>query len=548
MSGVLASKLAHEKSTVQRDFLIILSLSILCAALPRILVFPLSVIHWDESIYTLVARDLARGQMPFSGIFDHKPILIYVFYAIPQLVLGEIVSATRVVSVLVGVVGAVTFGYFVRTVITQDIRIVAAGAAMYGLLSSLNRGMAAHPELFMNIFMMLVWIVMQRQQNSANAPLRFLILIGALWAFSFQTNYLTGFLLVAFALDYLYVTLNTYARRDALIHYVTHGVIIFAAFAAVCAALVLPILVWGDIGTYFTLQAKFLSGYAKEGDMLRSLLDLPKVVRAYFILIVPMIACLAFLAYSWLSRGGRNSFADNPIIVRMAIYFLVTMVAAVASNRIHEKYYLLILPSTLAVLCYALTFIPTKHAIRGFFCAWLALFAAAQLEQERVMFKQGLVGFVRWAQGQPVDAPDKIARDLRAALAPGETIYVYDYQHILYYQTGVVPPTAFAFSLHHLEENYTIPLELAPQPTMTGILEKTPRFVVAGSDPAEERFGLASKILADRLASDYRLVATYTDTVFQKTVASHGNGGTNWGERSGDILVFEFVGEGAGGA
>jgi hypothetical protein len=106
------------------------------------------------------------------------------------------------------------------------------------------------------------------------------------------------------------------------------------------------------------------------------------------------------------------------------------------------------------------------------------------------------------------DVPRKVAADIMR-LGPGQGVYVYDYQPIIYFLTGTKPPT-----------RYVLPVELAdfavssgahPMAEIARIMAQHPRFVVT-ADPAYGE--TPSSDMQGELARDllsYRKVKEYTD-------------------------------------
>src|SRR5271155_245611 len=65
-----------------RPFLLFLALYILTVFAPRLLVFPVSELDWDEYYSAMIAQGLLQGQMPFDYVFGgHHPAASYYFYA-----------------------------------------------------------------------------------------------------------------------------------------------------------------------------------------------------------------------------------------------------------------------------------------------------------------------------------------------------------------------------------------------------------------------------------------------------------------------------------
>ena len=72
-------------------------------AIPVLLYLPLlsEPFERDEGAYATLARGLLDGQLPYRDLFDHKPPLIYGWYALSFLLFGENIEAPRLLASLV---------------------------------------------------------------------------------------------------------------------------------------------------------------------------------------------------------------------------------------------------------------------------------------------------------------------------------------------------------------------------------------------------------------------------------------------------------------
>ncbi len=58
-----------------------------------------SVLDWDESLYFLMAQQWRLGHLPYTTIWDNKPIGIYAIFAAFQAVFGDGIFAIRIATV-----------------------------------------------------------------------------------------------------------------------------------------------------------------------------------------------------------------------------------------------------------------------------------------------------------------------------------------------------------------------------------------------------------------------------------------------------------------
>ena len=72
------------------------------STITRLVVSGNEIVNVDESSYMVGAWELLNGHLPYAGFADNKPPLIYVYYALTQL-LGHGMWSVRVVTMLVTV-------------------------------------------------------------------------------------------------------------------------------------------------------------------------------------------------------------------------------------------------------------------------------------------------------------------------------------------------------------------------------------------------------------------------------------------------------------
>jgi 4-amino-4-deoxy-L-arabinose transferase-like glycosyltransferase len=112
--------------------------------LPRLFLLHVSVIDWDESIFALIAQQWTHGHIPDELVFDHKPIGVYAIFAAFFLALGDTIWAIRVIPI---VFVAATAALLARLAFLQfggDRMLAALAAALYGLLTLTNGGLASN--------------------------------------------------------------------------------------------------------------------------------------------------------------------------------------------------------------------------------------------------------------------------------------------------------------------------------------------------------------------------------------------------------------------
>jgi hypothetical protein len=155
--------------------------------LPVILYLPFngSPFERDEGVYATVAQGLLKGQMPYRDLFDNKPPLVYAWYALSFLLLGEHVVAPRIVaSVLLSLTTLSLFGQ-ARMVFPRGVAYVAAG------LFALSTGLpfvALHANTEAYMLLPLVTSLVAFTVGVRRGGMRWFLLSGALAGAAMMTK------------------------------------------------------------------------------------------------------------------------------------------------------------------------------------------------------------------------------------------------------------------------------------------------------------------------------------------------------------------------
>ena len=237
-----------------------------------------SVIDWDESIYIVVARELLNGALPYSAVFDHKPIGLYYLFAGFIGVFGDDPFSVRLLGMAV-VAGA--------AVLLRQILVEFGGlrertslwlALSYVVATGGLGGAAVNTEIIVNVLTFAwIYLVLLAVRSSAVWPL---FAAGCVMGLSFQVNYLTALLIVGFSIGYLCLR----SKRDVHINtvaqaFIVDGLVIFGGFILANVVLLAPLLLFGNFGDYLSYQQAYLLNYKPTVSTTRSLENSLKQAR-----------------------------------------------------------------------------------------------------------------------------------------------------------------------------------------------------------------------------------------------------------------------------
>ncbi|GLR66778.1 hypothetical protein GCM10010909_14580 [Acidocella aquatica] len=438
----------------------------------RVPVLGRSVLDWDESLYFLMARAWLHGHLPYTTIWDNKPLGIYVIFAAFQAVFGGQVLAMRLASVAcVSLLGFSVFKITEQLARDRAAAWVAGGALVLCALS--NDGLSANTELFMAAFTALsVWAVLAGRPGW---------LVGALLGAAFMVKYVA-----VFEAPVVFLLFMLRQRR------IGAGVGVILGAALPLLAVVALYAAAGRLGLWWDCS---IASNFRRVDVPLSAGALDYALRTELWRWGPLyLAGFAMLPLAIWRREARF----------LAAWLLAGLAGVAVAKSFYDHYFLQVLP----VLCVSLGFwfslLPRGRVVRaGFVVAALALPAWAA----KIALHDAMV-------------PDVIAQvgaDL-AAQHPA-SLYVFDSQPILYALSGQTPPT-----------RYVLPSELVGRslPRVAGvdagaevarILAGNPQFIVcrapAPANPAVVNPAVYAQ-LQQALAARYRLWRTYPGVVVYK--------------------------------
>jgi 4-amino-4-deoxy-L-arabinose transferase-like glycosyltransferase len=422
-----------------------------------------SVLDWDESLYFLMAQAWRAGHLPYTTIWDNKPIGIYVIFAAFQAVIPG-VAAMRVATALCVALLAAT----VLRITEILARNRAAGWIAGGLLvlcSLSNDGLSANSELFMTSFTALAVLAVL-----AEAPA---------WAVGLALG--CGFMVkYVMAPEAFFVLLLLYHQRGGK-----------AVGAAVVAA-ALPML--GAAALYAAAgrlplwwACSVVSNFRRAGVKLH-----PGVLSGALSTQAWRWGPLYLTALVLTFTARRRGFVSNfPLL-----WLLGGLIGAASAKSFYDHYFLQALPALCVIAGFAWARLPPGGAVRDLFVVTMAVLPLH-------------AGWQALRDATGPDVPVEIGSMLKGAQA--QSLYVFDSQPIIYALTGLPPPTRYV--LPSELTGLTLPQVAGVDPVaeITRILATAPQYIVRRERPPGPDVGnpaVYATLDAD-LAARYTLVQSW---------------------------------------
>ena len=474
--------------------------------LPRLVMLGVSVIDWDESIYALIGQQWVAGNVPHSTVYDHKPIGLYAIFALFFLALGDSIATIRLIPIAFVAATSALLARLAYVTLGRDRWLAGLTAAVYGLLTLANGGLATNTELLVNLFVVLaITFVVSARLDERVSPAG-AAAAGASLGMAFQVNFLASLLVIGVAGFYLALLASRGMSQQLVARFFVNGLWMLGGFLAIGMLLMLPVLHFGDVADYVSLRLAYLRDYESITDAGVALRRVSEAIVAYGPFLA--LALLLGLAAAWgrLPFAGVVDHGASSRDARVTGWLVVcasALAAAFASGRYYQHFFLFSAPA-LAMLAAAFLRLALPAGRLADFCGvWLVLMALVAASASHDEYQRGIRAHMRMSRSEPADQVAFTARYMAQRLRPGETIYVFDGQPILYFMTRTTPPTRFAFPESHLLAGMAARFGTTPSESVRGILARRPRFVVTSSERKPLYAADASELLQKHLSRYY---------------------------------------------
>jgi len=449
-----------------------------------------SVIDWDESLYVLQAREWLRGNWPFSGVWDMHPLGAPAAIAAAFLLLGESLETVRLLGAFC--VTATGYALIALTRVVGAPRILGyAAAVLYAAHTLLMGGLSSNTEIMFAPLVVSSLVL-------ALAP-------GPLWPRLIGMGLLMGCALLIKQVVTPEGCLAYAILAWPLLRARRWGLLLgtAAAYAALCltpTALVAGIYALrGEFGIWFesTVLAplQYASGRIPLEQMFWRITLAALATRWLLVMSIPA------LILPW----------GDPPLRRLTLFGLAWLGAAclaVAVPGFFFPHYFLILLPPLSLLAATGLYAFARHVSRA--KAHLLLAALVGFVAVDVMATDMTPRLSRgFAIGSP-DTPRRMAALMNDELQPGDTIFVPNYQPVVYFLTHAKLPTRFPFPVH-LTGSFANLAGVDTDAEVARILASRPRFIVLDRTQWFAMRPSAMSMLTEALEEFYELAASFAE-------------------------------------
>lgn len=471
-----------------------------------------SVLDWDESLYLLMAEQWRAGHLPYTNIWDNKPIGIYLIFMTFIDLIGRPILAIRLASDLF-----ITANAFILFNITHlllagraepmRLRLAIFAALAYAIGSLSNDGLAANTEIFMTCFTALAMLLALIPMAEGRISLLHCAACGALLGLAVMTKYVAIF--EAPALAFALLQLNQARSKSAGLWR------LLACGAGGLLPLMATLFLYIEAGLLpLWWQASVASNVIRIAGA--SAPTIGSVILYQLQNWAPLYLCVPLLAVLWaLSPPARPA---RRIMIFVYLWLLGGLIGVCAAKSFFDHYFLQSLP----VLCLiaALTLAASPVILRRIIIIAMLLPAIAGWNQ----LANVAAPIITFQNGHLAIRPDiqaRIAADLTAALQPGQHIYVFDDQPIIYSLTNQTPPTKYAFPPDLTTRFLANVAGINAYHEVSRILATHPEFIIRSLDPLtapSQRNNAVYQLVDQTLSRNYDIWKTVGDSVIFRLV------------------------------
>jgi 4-amino-4-deoxy-L-arabinose transferase-like glycosyltransferase len=439
-----------------------------------------SVIDWDESLYMLMAEQWMDGHLPYTTVWDHKPVGVYVIVRFAMTLVGQSILASRLASILFVFLAAQMIRRITARLVPSEGGGLVAGFA-YPAFSLLLGGAASNTEHYLIALVLSGgFILLRSYQLAPNEKSRLLHLCaaGLLFGLALQVKYLILPQVVLLSAVYFFVE----RKRTPLPK--------LASLAALEGTLILlPTLAvvgyFAAHGEYRTfIEANFTANTRHVAN--REWYRLPKSLLEWF-------RCSASLwlvgMLGWASPAANASERTRRwrLLALIGAWFGVALAECFASFKFYEYYFLTTIPPACIALGLATHFLKIADRSRVLALSCGILIALIPLaEAVKTLYRP----WARERGAYGVDPQIHIASVLRSRLEPNDLIFVLSGEPILYSLLNSRLPTKFVLPPFLLDPHFNRVANVDYRDEFRRILALRPRCIVNRDDgnPRIEEF------------------------------------------------------------
>ena len=469
----------------------------------------------DEGLYFLIARDWIAGKLPYTEIWDNKPIGIYLIYSLGIILFGSSVFSTAIMACIAVTLTCFILYKFGTSIGNGQRQVGLIAGLLYATFSTGNDELAANTEIFFAIFTTFSFyqLFQVNTENSIRHNSLRLLIIGLAMGIALSLKQVVIFefiaivILTAIALRFLPPKAKKYRLKYLCQSYLC----LLSGFLLPTFLIASYFLINGHFNDY--ISANFTANLLRIGGERVTLVSLAsgliiQVKRNLFL----SIGLLSIPLY--MRKIGKKNLGENRKLTYLLVWIFAAILGISSPKSFYSNYFIQVLPSLALLNAYLINSVALRMNENGTVKKIILLnfilitpifnnlYPQIQLSGKYVYFRS-IRGIEDWG-----NTPAAIARYLNQRVSSSEYVYVFNYYAAIYCLVPAKVPTRYAFPLF-------ITTKLAkitgkdPARELDSIMAKKPLYVIKSSAGAENK-NILDK-MNNYLRGNYKLEKTFVD-------------------------------------
>jgi len=411
-------------------------------ALPILLYLPFlnEPFERDEGVYATIAQLILRGDLPYRDGFEHKPPLVFGWYALSFLAFGQHVWAPRLVAAVLESVTALLVYVQGRLLFSRREALLAA------LAFGLSIGVAkfhtnANAEYFMLLPLVAGLVTFTLGHQTGRLP--WFLLSGVLNGIAIMTKEVGVFNLAFLVLWTVYLA---WRSGELGRHHVAAVALLLGGCSLAVALTIAPIVVLGAFAD-FSDAVLFSLQYVGHRSAAEHVIGLAVLGVFPFIVAGPWIA-LSLFGFVYLMRRGGDRWHWL-----LAGWLLAGVMSMIFVGRLYAHYYAHLLPALSLMVPLGVRFLRNRWQVApvraGALMLLVGALAAGTIALNGQVYLHDSADerhLSKFPDDSSIESP-ALARYIADNTSPEDPIYNLGFQSELYFYARRRPATRYLFDL-----------------------------------------------------------------------------------------------------
>ena len=427
----------------------------------------------DESVYATIARGLLDGDVPYRDLFDNKPPLVFGWYALSFVVLGENEVAPRIVAAFL--LSLTTLALFAEARVLFSRRVAYTAAVAFALSTGLPF-VALHANTEAYMLLPMVTSLLAFTMGMRSGRLGWFLAAGALGALAVMTKQVAVWNLAALALTgivWRWRTSESMAGRAAPL------VFLAAGSAATMAFIATPFFAVGALGDLAYANVSYNRLYIAALTFGDRAFNLAQGGAFVFAIAAPLLAAAGLGLVKVLLKSKR---AVDYLLVAWA---MASIAGVAMAGRFFPHYFLHALPAAaLLAAVLAFDYFPGPGSRRIARPALLAMIALTVV----AMATNGALYLAPWRSEQRVaptvfhqklwaENSELLGAYIAARTSPEDTIFNLGRESQIYFYADRRPAVRYFYDYVYAYDEETVRV------TIDALRAEKPVYVVDSIQP-----------------------------------------------------------------